>query len=76
MPIHEFIGEGGVFEPPVIEAMGQAFTAACASLGVQENDRHGREAVATRIIDLVREGGLTAPDVLRDRVVKEASASL
>jgi len=51
--------------------MSKAFGEACMALQVFAGDEKGREIVATRIIDLAR-NGLVDPNALRDRVVSEA----
>jgi len=54
--------------------MSKAFEDACNALQVFAGDEKGREIVATRIIDLAR-NGLTDPRALRDRVIAEARLS-
>lgn len=68
------IPEQAVFEPPAITAMSQAFEDACSVLHVFAGDQHGREVIATRIIDLARSGVLDAQK-LRDRVLQEAKSA-
>jgi hypothetical protein len=51
--------------------MSKAFEQACIALQVQAGDEKGREIIATRIIDLAR-NGLIDPTALRDRVIAEA----
>ena len=64
-----------VFGPDTIAAMSKAFEEACIALRVFAGDEKGREIVATRIIDLAR-NGLVDPNALRDRVISEAGRSL
>ena len=52
-------------------AMSKAFEEACIALQVYAGDEKGREIVATRIIDLAR-NGLIDSAALRDRVIAEA----
>lgn len=59
------------FEPEAIQVMHQAYTEACIALCVFEGDRRGKEAVAARVIDLVK-SGVMDPKALRDRVLLEA----
>ena len=54
--------------------MSKVFEEACIALRVFAGER-GREIVASRIIDLAR-NGLVDPNALRDRVVSEAGQSL
>jgi len=51
--------------------MGQAFDETCAASHIFAGDQRGREVIATRIIDLARNGVLDAQR-LRDRVLREA----
>ena len=54
--------------------MSKAFEGACIALRVYAGDEKGREIIATRIIDLAR-NGLIDPTALRDRVIAEARLS-
>ena len=74
MPIRKHLTNQTAFGPAAIEAMSKAFEEACNALRVFAGDEKGREIVATRIIDLAR-NGLTDPKALRDRVVAEARLS-
>jgi hypothetical protein len=74
MPIRKHLTDKTVFGPAAIEAMSKAFEEACNALRVFAGDEKGREIVATRIIDLAR-NGLTDPKALRHRVVAEARLS-
>jgi hypothetical protein len=75
MPIRAYLADKAAFGPDTIAAMSQAFEEACIALRVFAGDEGGREIVATRIIDLAR-NGLVDPKALRDRVVSEAGRSL
>ena len=66
--------EKAVFEPNAITAMSTAFELACADLQVFAADQHGREIIATRIIDLASKGVIDAA-ALHQRVVAEARLS-
>jgi hypothetical protein len=74
MPIHKRLTDKTAFGPAAIEAMSKAFEEACHALQVFAGDEKGREIVATRIIDLAR-NGLTDPKALRDRVIAAARLS-
>ena len=60
-----------VFKPEALRVMSQAFHDACNALQVFDGDEHGRQVIATRIIDLASTGVIDAA-VLRDRVLLEA----
>ena len=75
MPIRKRLAEQCAFEPDAIKAMSTAFDEVCAALRVVSDDEHGREIIATRIIDLARNGVVDAK-ALRDRVISEARVSL
>ena len=75
MPIREHLTDKTAFGPAAIEAMSKAFEeASCIALQVFAGDEKGREIIATRIIDLAR-NGLIDPAALRDRVIAEARLS-
>jgi hypothetical protein len=74
MPIRKHLTNQTAFGPAAVEAMSKAFEDACNALQVFAGDEKGREIVATRIIDLAR-NGLTDPRALRDRVIAEARLS-
>jgi hypothetical protein len=63
--------ELNTFEPRAIDAMVKAYTEACILLQVFAGDERGKQAVATRVIDLARTGVIDAI-ALRDRVLLEA----
>ena len=71
MGIHQFLVEGGVFEPCDIKAMSMALDDVCRALSLAEGHA-GRAVVATRIIELARRGE-RSPTHLRDRVLSEAN---
>ena len=73
MPIRRFLSESVAFEPEAITAMSKALEEACLALHVFAHDQRGRETVATRIIDLARNGVIDAA-ALRDRVIAETRA--
>ena len=74
MPIRKHLTDNTAFGPPAIEAMSKAFEETCVALQVFAGDERGREIIATRIIDLAR-NGLIDPTALRDRVIAEAGLS-
>jgi hypothetical protein len=74
MPIRKHLTDKTAFGPAAIEAMSQAFEEACIALQVFAGDEKGREIIATRIVDLAR-NGLIDPTALRDRVIAEARLS-
>jgi hypothetical protein len=71
MPIRKHLTDKTAFGPAAIEAMSKAFEEACIALQVYAGDEKGREIIATRIIDLAR-NGLIDPTALRDRIIAEA----
>jgi hypothetical protein len=66
-----YFEDAGTFDPDDIDAMARAFAETCNVLNIFAGDAHGREVIATRIIELAR-AGLTDPAALRDRIVTEA----
>ena len=74
MPIRKHLTDKTAFGPAAIEAMSKAFEEACIALQVYAGDEKGREIIATRIIDLAR-NGLIDPTALRDRIIAEARLS-
>lgn len=60
------------FDAEATHAMGRAFEDACSALHIPFLDIRGRQAIASRIIDLAR-AGVTDAGTLRDRVVKESN---
>ena len=71
MPIRKHLTDEAAFSPVAIEAMSKAFEEACIALQVYAGDEKGCEVIATRIIDLAR-NGLIDPTELRDRVIAGA----
>ena len=72
MPIRDYLPDQAVFEPDAIKAMSEALERACAALHVN-GQLHDREVIATRIIDLARNGIIDA-EVLSERVIAETEA--
>ena len=68
------IPEQSVFEPVALAAMSKAFEETCTALHIFVGDQRGREAIATRIIDLASKGVVDAA-ALRDRVLQEAKTA-
>ena len=71
MPITQFLKDQGAFGPDDIRAMSRALEEACNALNLN-GDARAREAVAIRIIELVRRGERD-PIHLRDRVILDAN---
>jgi hypothetical protein len=69
--IRDYLEKGDYFLPEAISAMSRAFAAVCNDLRIVAGDDHGREVIATRIIDLARDGVIDS-NALRDRVLFEA----
>ena len=74
MPIRAHLSDACAFDPEAIQAMSTAFELSCADLHVFAGDQRGREIIATRIIDLGRNGVLDAA-ILHRRVMAEALLS-
>lgn len=55
------------------EFLRDAIAATCKALGVENDDKPARTAIAGRVADLAR-SGLGSVDAIRDRVVREARA--
>lgn len=72
MAIRHYLPDQAVFEPDAIKAMSEALEQVCAALQIN-GQAHDRETVATRIIDLARNGVLDAK-ALSDRVLAETKA--
>lgn len=73
MPIRRYLEEdNAVFDPDAIEAMSEALEQACAALHVNGH-LHDREVIATRILDLAR-NGITDAETLSERVIAETKA--
>jgi hypothetical protein len=68
--VHPYI-MAAVFDPEATRALALAFDDICKHMNLAETATHARETVATRIIDLARDGILD-PNALRERVMHEA----
>ena len=69
--IHSHLEDPAVFDPEALRVMLQALHDTCNALHIFAGDEHGRQVIATRIIDLASMGVIDA-DALRDRVLMEA----
>lgn len=69
MPIRSYLHDQGVFDPDTVRMMSEAFEQACAALSLPADATRPRQAIATRIITLARNGVLDAGE-LRDRVLR------
>jgi hypothetical protein len=69
--ILSYLEDGAVFEPDALRAISRAFDETCNELHIFAGDEHGRQVIATRVIDLARMGIIDA-SALRDRVLLEA----
>ncbi len=67
--------QSAAFEPEAINAMSTAFELSCADLHVFAGDELARRIIATRIIDLARNGVIDA-EALHQRVVAESHLGL
>jgi hypothetical protein len=72
MPIRQHLKDEAAFEPETIQAMSYALERTCTALRVNGNALV-REVIATRIIDLARNGIIDAK-ALSDRVIAETIA--
>jgi hypothetical protein len=63
------------FEPDATAVLADAIDRTCLALQIPSTDRHCREVVAARIIDLAR-GGILDAEALQKRVVNEAKLRL
>jgi hypothetical protein len=72
MPIRSFLEDFTAFEPETISIMSEALESACKALHI-DGKVQDREAVATRIIDLARNGVIDAK-ALSERVIGETLA--
>jgi hypothetical protein len=72
MPIRQYLRDDAAFEPEAIQAMSDALERTCAALHVNGH-AVDRDIIATRIIDLARNGVIDAK-ALSDRVIDEANA--
>jgi len=62
-----------VFDPDATHALALAFDDICEAMNLPQTASEAREIVATRVIDLGREGVLD-PRLLRERILQEARA--
>jgi hypothetical protein len=72
--IIQFFREQNAFDPEATNAMSAAFDEVCRALKLLDTDTHGREAVASQIIELARRGEKDAAR-LRDRVLGAVGAA-
>jgi hypothetical protein len=72
MPIRRYLADNSAFDPDAIKAMSEALERTCAALHVNGQLRD-REVIATRIIDLARNGVMDAR-ALSERVIAETKA--
>ena len=69
MPIRPFLN-GEQFEDETVRVMGLAFEAVCISLHIGNSGDDVRQAIATKVIDLARNGERRA-DILCELALKE-----
>lgn len=74
MAIREYLEQRSSFDPDAVTVMSQAFVDVCADLQVFADDKRGRDAIATRIIDLAS-SGLLDSKALREQVLQEAKSA-
>jgi hypothetical protein len=72
MPIRRYLHDSSAFEPEAVDAMSMALEDACKALGIDGQSKD-REIIATRIIELARNGVVDAK-VLSLRVIAETKA--
>lgn len=72
MPIRSYLDDHSAFQPDEIDAMSRALEETCKALHVNGRAKD-REVIASRIIDLARNGILDAR-ALRERVLSETRA--
>jgi hypothetical protein len=72
MPIRSYLDDHSAFQPDEIDAMSRALEETCKALHVNGQAKD-REVIASRIIDLARNGILDAR-ALRERVLSETRA--
>ena len=70
MTMHTYLPRTNSFDPEAILTMSIAFELACADLQVFEDDERGRAIIATRIINLARQG-IICPAALHHRVLAD-----
>ena len=69
MPIRPFLN-GEQFDDETVRVMGLAFEAVCISLHIGNSGDDVRQAIATKVIDLARNGERRA-DILCEAALKE-----
>jgi len=72
--ILQFVREQNAFDPEATSAMSTAFDEVCRALKLLDTDTHGRESVASQIIELARRGEKD-PVRLRDRVLGDGGVA-
>jgi hypothetical protein len=72
MAIRAYLQDNSAFEPEAITAMSDALEETCKALHIN-GQRHAREVIAARIIDLARNGVIDAAALSR-RVLAEMKA--
>ena len=72
MPIRRYLDDKSSFGPEAITAMSEALERACGMLQI-DGHSSAREVIATRIIDLARNGVIDAT-ALSKRVIAETKA--
>ncbi len=65
-----------VFQPEQINAMSEAFTRACLSLGLVERSDPATELVAKRIMQLTQRGAASARTLCRDHARVQTGSKL
>jgi hypothetical protein len=73
MAIRAHLTDSNAFDPEVVEAMSKAFHEACKALQIFAGDVRGREAVATRVIDMARKG-VTDPSTVVQHILSKPMA--
>lgn len=68
--IIQFLRVQNAFDPEATSAMSAAFEEVCRALKLAAGDTHGREVIASEIIELARRGEKD-PARLRDLVLRE-----
>jgi len=70
--MHTFLrNELTAFEPEAISALVTAYEQACVGLKIFAGDERGKQAVATRVIDLAKSGVIDAAAIC-NRVLEES----
>ena len=74
MPIRAYLENAAAFDPEAIRVMSQAFESACVALRIAPTQTRERTIIATRVIDLARNGVIDA-QALSERLLHEARSS-